>query len=274
MENVNRLSHTIGRSILVLVACSVAVGAVSAQTANEVPDSGAKVPEFEVAVIKPHPAGDGLSSIGGPPGRYEAKNVSVKMLVEDGFNLPSDQITGGPSWIESQRFDVSAKIPDAQWDQVKNEGYAHQHDAMRPMLQSLLKDRFRLSITHQPKELTVYALVVARGGSKLRPAGSPAPPPPSENAGFMMAMNQENTPLTELTNFLAGHFGRTVVDSTGLTGKFDISFYVAMPADHSPEEADSAIFRALEDQLGLKLVSRKDIVDTIVIEHLEQPSAN
>ena len=72
------------------------------------------------------------------------------MLVEDGFYLPSDQITGGPSWVESQRFDVSAKIPDAQWDQVKNEGYARQHDAMRPMLQSLLKDRFQLSSSPSP----------------------------------------------------------------------------------------------------------------------------
>lgn len=196
------------------------------------------------------------------------------MLVEDGFNLPSAQITGGPSWVESQRFDVSAKIPDAQWDQVKNEGYARQHDAMRPMLQSLLKDRFQLSITHQPKELTVYALTVARGGSKLHPTGSPAPPPPPENEGFMMAMNQKNAPLTELADFLAGHFGRTVVDRTGLTGKFDISFYVGIPADHSAEEADSVIFRALEEQMGLKLVSRKEVVDTIVIEHLEQPSAN
>jgi uncharacterized protein (TIGR03435 family) len=274
MENLGRHSRAIRRCILVLIACSTVVGAASAQTASERPDSGAKVPEFEVAVIKPHLSGDRNSSMGGPPGRFEAKNVSVKMLVEDAFNLPSDQITGGPSWIDSQRFDVSAKIPDAQWDQIKNEGYAGQHDAMRPMLQSLLKDRFLLSVTHQPKELVVYALTVARGGSKLHAAGSPAPPPPPEGVGFMMAMTQKNAPLTELANFLAGHFGRTVVDRTDLTGKFDISFYVGIPADRSPEEADSAIFRALEDQLGLKLVSRKEEVDTIVIENLQQPSAN
>ena len=274
MENLHRASLTVRRSVFFFASFSMMVGAISAQTTNDGPESGTKVPKFEVATIKPHPAGDGNIEMGGPPGRYEAKNVSVKLLVEDAFNLPSDQVTGGPSWIESQRFDVSAKIPDAQWDQVKNEGYAHQHDAMRPMLQSLLKERFQLSVAHQPKELTVYALTVARGGSKLHPAGSPPSPPAPDNVGFMMAITQKNAPLTELANFLAGHFGRTVLDRTGLTGKFDITFYVGIPADDTPDEADSAIFRALEDQLGLKLVSRKAVVDTIVIEHLEQPSAN
>jgi uncharacterized protein (TIGR03435 family) len=89
-----------------------------------------------------------------------------------------------------------------------------------------------------------------------------------------MAMDQKDIPITTLANFLSGHFRRTVLDRTGLTGKYDIKLEVGTPTDNSPDEADSAIFRALEDQLGLKLVSRKEVVDTIMIEHLEQPSAN
>ena len=89
-----------------------------------------------------------------------------------------------------------------------------------------------------------------------------------------MGMDQKDIPITTLANFLSGHFRRTVLDRTGLIGNYDIKLEVGTPTDNSPDEADSAIFRALEDQLGLKLVSRKEVVDTIMIEHLDQPSAN
>ena len=90
----------------------------------------------------------------------------------------------------------------------------------------------------------------------------------------MMATTEYDAPLTELAEFLSYHFHRTVLDRTGLTGRYDISFAVAIPEERTPEDADEAIFQALEDQLGLRLVSRKEVVDTIAIDHLEQPSEN
>src|ERR1700733_2349311 len=161
MENLRRTSQAVRRSILVFVTCSVAVGAALGQTANDGPDNGVMLSEFEVATIKPHQSGDGTISMGEPPSRYEARNVTAKMLVEQAFGLPADQVIGGPPWIESQHFDVSAKMSDTQWEEIKGLDYFHRHRSVNLMLQSLLKDRFRLLISHQPNELTVYALIQA-----------------------------------------------------------------------------------------------------------------
>jgi uncharacterized protein (TIGR03435 family) len=198
------------------------------------------------------------------------------MLVEQAFGVPADQISGGPPWFESQRFDVSAKISDSQWEEIKGLDSFHRDKSENLILRALLKDRFQLVISHQPKELTVYALVQARGGAKLHVHGGPeTPKPPDREARyFLMAMDQKDAPVTALADFLSGHFRRTVLDRTGLAGKYDINLEVGIPTDNSPDEVDSAIFRALEDQLGLKLISRKEVVDTIAIKHLEQPSAN
>lgn len=276
MENLDRASHAVGRNILVFVLCSVIVSAALGQTTNDGPDNRAKLQEFEVATIKPHPSGDRIISMGGPPGRYEAKNVTAKMLVEQAFGVPADQVSGGPSWIETQHFDVSAKMSDAQWEEIKGLDYSHRNQAMNLMLQSLLKDRFGLVISHQPKELAVYALTQTKGGAKLHVSGAPTAPqtPETGNKSFSMAMDQKDIPVTTFANFLSGYFRRTVLDRTGLTGKYDFKLEVGQPTDDPPEDMDSLLFRALEDQLGLKIVSRKEVVDTIRIDHLEEPSAN
>ena len=90
----------------------------------------------------------------------------------------------------------------------------------------------------------------------------------------MMGMTQSDVPVNALAVFLSSHFRRTVLDRTGLNGRYDIDFYVPNPEEGASDAADSAVFTALEDQLGLKVVSRKEVVDTIVIDHLEQPSEN
>ena len=157
------------------IACvlMLAAGNALAQSAASVPEPSARPDAFEVATVKPHPGEDGMISTGGPPGRYEATNITAKMLIEQAFDLPSDQVTGGPSWIESQHFDVNAKIADDRWQQISKLRNEEKNRFIDAMLQSLLKDRFGLAVSHHPKELIVYALVLAKGGSKLRPAGSP-----------------------------------------------------------------------------------------------------
>jgi uncharacterized protein (TIGR03435 family) len=232
----------------------------------------AATPQFEVATIKPHPEGDHVSSIGGPPGRYEAKNVTVKKLVEEAFNLPGDQVTGGPPWAATQPFDVQAKIPDDLWQQMSKLDYARREQLMRPMLQSLLKERFQMAISHQPKKLLVYALVVSKSGAKVRPAGSAEPPPGT--GAYMLGMDQKNIPISTLADFLARVLGRTVLDRTGLTDQYDITMRVPIPEQRSPDDTETGVVRALQEQLGLKLESTREVVDTLVIEHLEEPTAN
>jgi bla regulator protein blaR1 len=230
--------------------------------------------EFEVATIRPHPAGDRTTMIGGQPGRYRATNVTLRMLIEQAFDLPADQVSGGPPWMESQRFDVLAKISDAEWQAMQKVDYYHQELETRQLLQSLLKDRFQLAISHQPKELQVYALVQARGGAKVPLAGTARPSQQGLSGNFVMGMTTKDAPLAEFTDFLSGYLRRTVLDQTGLSGQYDITFMVPEPEQNAPGESDSAVFRALEDQLGLKLESRKAVVDTIVVQRLEQPTEN
>jgi uncharacterized protein (TIGR03435 family) len=212
------------RNILVsLAACMLAVLSVRGQSAP----ATSCPQDFEVATIKPHPAGDYSTMLGGPPGKYQATNASAKVLVERAFELPADQVSGGPDWVESQRFDVNAKIADECWQELDKLHNEEQQKAIDLMLQSLLRDRFKLTVSHHQKELMIYALVVAKGGPKLRPAGSPAPP--SVSGSFLMGMTQNNAPVSALATFLSVHFGRTIVDQTGLSGRYDINFYCPQP---------------------------------------------
>lgn len=207
--------------------------------------------------------------------RYSAKNITARMLVEQAYGVPADQVSGGPEWTTTQHFDVEAKIPDAAWAEMKSLDYWHQEKRIQPMLQALLKERFQLAIRHEPKELQIYALVQGKGGARLLPAGTKRPAKVfSGPRYFVMTMTNDNGPVSELAQFLEMHFKRTVLDQTGLPGNYDITLEVSMPEDPTGMDPDSLVMEALEDQMGLKLASRKAVVDTIVVERMEPPSEN
>ncbi len=232
-------------------------------------------PQFEVATIKPHPDGDRNITIGGGPGRYEAKNVTARMLVEQAYGVPSDEVSGGPEWTTTQHFDVAGKIPDAEWQAMTGLDNPHRGRQMQLMLQALLKERLRLEIRHEPRELQVYALVQARGGAHLPAARTKRPGDASSGAqSFVMAMMNDNGSVGELAQFLESFFGRTVLDQTGLTGNYNITLEVPMPEDYAGSDTHSLVMEALQDQMGLKLESRKAVVDTIVVERIELPGEN
>jgi uncharacterized protein (TIGR03435 family) len=256
--------------------CAMFVCAAAAQVDKATAASAGQPLEFEVATVKPHPQGDNTVTTTWRGGRYEAKNCSVKLLVEQAFAVPPDEVSGGPDWVEKQRFDITGMIPAATWGQMQGMTIFNQEKPVNQMLQALLKDRFGLVIAHEPKDLTVYALVQARGGAKLRRHGEPKPPetPSPGGKNYMMAMNLDDAPLSSLGDFLASVLGRTVLDQTGLPGNYDIRLEVFQSDDTPADERNAAIIRALEDELGLKLESKKATVDTIQIEHLEEPSEN
>jgi uncharacterized protein (TIGR03435 family) len=213
--------------------------------------------------------------MGTPPGRFVAKNISVEDLVQRAYYLPKSQIAGGPSWLDSNRYDIEAKMSDSQYHEIERLDKSQQEYQIHLMLQSLLADRFKLTVSHRPKEIKAYALVVAKGGPNLHASGTPEPVEPkrtNDGGAFpMIALRQMDSPLGALAAFLTEQFGRPVIDRTGLKGSYDIKFQV--PID--PEaDRESQITTALQDQLGLKITSQKATVDTIFIEHLEAPSAN
>ena len=233
------------------------------------------LPSFEVAAIKPNRSGDPGYGMSAPLGRFEAKNISVEELVERAYYLPADRISGGPNWFDSTRYDIEAKMSDSQIQEMEKSDKSQQENQLHLMLQSMLTDRFKLRVSHRAKELNSYALIVAKGGPKLRVAGTPEPTEPSSpipSGGFpMIWFEQRNCTPGALAGFLQDQFHRPVTDQTGLKGSYDIKFVV--PID--PEgDRESQVRSALQDQLGLKVTAQKATVDAIFIEQVEAPSAN
>jgi uncharacterized protein (TIGR03435 family) len=226
-------------------------------------------------------------------------------MIEFAYGMKDFQISGGPSWIESERFDIDAKVEDSMAEQLKSLSHDQQEARKNLMVQRLLAERFKLQLTHETKELPVYALVVAKDGSKLTEVPAPGPltsqmPPTARASGlpplppgtWRMSINKGQVtieakaePISRLTDVLSQQRGRLVIDQTGLNGAYDFTLTYAMEAGPDigpppPGMAESApvnavtLFTAIQEQLGLRLESTKGPVNIFVIEHIEEPSGN
>jgi uncharacterized protein (TIGR03435 family) len=240
-------------------------------------------PTFDgVASIKPSAAGiKDLSEVRPlPGGRISATKMPVKSLIQVAYRIKPFQITGGPSWLDSAPYDIEAK-PDnpanaPPWQQ---------------MLQALLADRFQLKFHRETKELPVLALVLARKDGKLGPnltqwkegtcVDRNQPPPATKSAGpFCGGGNGRGTisglgmPIGGLASVLSMTLGQSVVDHTGLAGKFDFKVQFTPDDRRTADSPDPSLFTALQEQLGLKLDSQKGPVEIFVIDRVEKPSAN
>lgn len=253
-------------------------------------------PAFEVASIKPS-----SSNTAGPPnsriwpgGRFTATNMTVKALIllAYRFDITQSQLSGGQGWIDSDRFDIDARAtPDAIAPGQIDLERAH---IMGRMLQALLANRFGLHLRRETKEAPVYALIIARGGSKMKRSSAgvdcsgrvPEGLPPCHvftrigNRGI----HGEHVDMSDITMAFRILLGQPVVDKTGLMGLFDVAVNWApdalrsAPRDDAIEPAGDpnapTMFTALEEQLGLKLESQRTPVEFLVIERVEKPSEN
>jgi bla regulator protein blaR1 len=249
---------------------------VTAAALSQVPSPTPR-PQFEVASVKPSNSDDRRPFFNFQnEGQFTARNITGKRLIQTAYMLKDFQISGGPSWLGSDLYDISAKPEQpAPWEQVLQ------------MIQSLLAERFQLAIRRETREMPAYALVVAKNGPKMKAADEAAAKVIRIRRGLLTAPQADMRMLAgQLSNFL----GRNVIDKTGLTGLYDVKlewvpdeYQIAMfsgmgvpegfgapPADwHGP-----SIFTALEEQLGLKLESQKGPVEMFMIERVERPSAN
>jgi uncharacterized protein (TIGR03435 family) len=223
--------------------------------------------------------------------------MTLKGLIAIAWQVQSFQVSGGPDWTDSLRFDIAAKAENG-----------FKPGEVLTMVQSLLADRFRLVIHKDTKELPVYKLVLSRKDGKLGPQfkaaidgsceplneSSPAPrrEPNKRPALPCSTWNLSTTELrgaainiTQIVRPLSRVVGRTVVDQTGLTGNYDLmlrwmpdeaQMAQLQPDAPKPTVADSgpSIFAALQEQLGLKLESAKGPVEALVIDHIERPTEN
>ena len=282
-------TQAVSRASLALSAVVVAfVVAATAQT----PSPGA--PAFEVASIRQNVSvSDGASVRAQPGGRLTVTNNSLRNIIRNAYTVQNFQIIGGPDWINTDRWDITAKAADDTPPQQ-----------MLLMVRSLLADRFKLVIRNETRQSPIFALVVSRAdgrlGPQLRPStvdcaalfagarGRGEPPPATINGrpscgtratrGSMMTTS---IAMADFVRNLGPLTGRPVVDMTGLTGTYDID--LAWTPDQGPPGPDGpvpqsalggdgvSLFTAVQEQLGLKLDARQGPVDVLVIDSVERP---
>jgi len=218
---------------------------------------------FEVASIKPAPPQElGRTSVrrSTDKARLNYMNVSLMDLVTDAYRVQPREVVG-PDWLDSVRYDVLAKLPEgAKGDQIPE------------MLQSLLVERFGLKAHQDSKEMSMYALIVGKGGSKMKKA---------EKAGGM-GSNSKNgrvhmtvkATMDDFAKNLSGRLDRPVVDQTGLEGAWEFELdYLTDGAENAAAEALPTIYTAMQDQLGLKLNPTKGAVRMVVVDHIDKVPA-
>lgn len=243
-------------------------------------------PRFEAAAIKPAPPpAPGIRTIvhGGPgssdPTLATLENIDLFSLTAMAYGIRRHQLSA-PDWTESARFTITARIPARATV-----------DDYRLMLQSLLSERFSLRFHHEQKEIQIADLVVAKNGPKLKesePGATPQsegglqPPPPRGGPppGYHgpFNLNLRTISMEQFSAMLSGLFDQPVIDSTGLTGRYDFTLHALVGSNPPSVDAPNApppLIDAVQEQLGLKLVSKKAPVDVLVVDHMEKtPTEN
>jgi uncharacterized protein (TIGR03435 family) len=234
-------------------------------------------PEFEVASIRPEAGGERNSPLFTADG-VVFRGVALAAVIGEAYNFPYGRISG-----------PNSRTPESFWgslstgyDIVAKAGRPARKEQLRLMLQTLLKDRFKLSLHLETKTAPVYKLVVATNGSKLEESEIPGV--------FAMSFAEDsygfrNAEMMRFIGFLAGHLDRPVIDQTGLAGSYNFKLKTprllspAEPEDVPPKSevrgdwVSSSLFTDLK-QIGLELVGGNGSVDYLVIDHVEKPSEN
>lgn len=234
-------------------------------------------PAFEVASIKPSPPAGMLGYLTYPGGRVRCGHCTLEMLITYAFDIQQFQISGGPDWIHTERYELDARVPSSSESSKANPSVpnAPMTTEQRAMLATLLKDRFQLRFHRETGNAPVYFLMKGSKPLKLTPAktirdfpwvGSPHN---GDVRGDGVAGISVTMPI--LAFKLSRYMGRPVVDRTGIEGYFDFQYdYVS---DDPHPNVISTIVTSV-DELGLKLKSGKGPVERILIDQGEKPSPN
>jgi uncharacterized protein (TIGR03435 family) len=234
----------------------------------QTPVAGSKT-EFEVASIRPAKQ-DGGHDSDTDKGRFTTHNLSLKRLIAMAYDTDINQVFGDADWVDSEGFDINARIPSGLANPTG--------DQVAQMIQSLLTDRFQLVFHREPRQVSGYALVTAKQGTKMMRAKE------SEIGSDMHSNNAHMAAryvtMEQLAKRLSRNqeIGKMVVDRTKLTGRFDFELdwmpvQLDSRADPLPGDRPS-IFTALQEQLGLKLEAAKVPIQAIVVDRAERPDAN
>jgi uncharacterized protein (TIGR03435 family) len=224
-------------------------------------------PAFDAASIRTNNDADrpGSSTAQLTPGTFTMHNEALVYLIQWAYDIPRVEIEG-PPWLREVWFDVQAKTSKPATE-----------TEMRLMLRKLLEDRFGLKFHKEPRVLPVYALTVAKGGSKLQESTTEGTFSIEPRNGPLFVAHHAR--MVDLANGIADEAGRPVIDATGLPGRYEIRMdltpYLRREAGQGPIDTASVMFTGLQEVLGLKLEPRKESVDVLVIDHVEKaPTEN
>lgn len=269
---------------LVPVAAQTPVGPVLSDA------PGAQRLAFDAVSIKTNRTNAGVPGMTAPPGRFTATNMWVRFVIQNAWGVRDDEITGGPDWLTTDRFDIIATTG----------GAVGQRESMA-MLRSMLEDRFKLVARMETRQEPIYALVMARDDRKLGPdirlssvdCKAKRDACGASRSGFpAMTMRATGWPVSTLVSQLPQWVGRPVDDATGLAGAFDFSLtFVPETTPRGPgaaigrpaatlgavtaapsADAGTSLFTALQEQLGLRLEPRRGLVEMLVIDAIERPT--
>jgi uncharacterized protein (TIGR03435 family) len=257
-------------------------------------------PSFEVVTIKPADPGETTRSFKISPGYFNARHASLIDLLKFAYEVKAEnQVIGAPDWTTKELFDIEAKAGSKIADEFRDLPPERKMEPTRLMVQSMLAERFHLRTSFKAKDLPAYALVVAKGGTKLKQeTNSPArtgvdnsatphsPDVPHAPTLYMTDAHHltgTNAPIDMLIGWLEHRpelDGRVIVDETGLHGGYDFVLDGVQEISQSPAagpvptDEGASIFTILREQLGLRLMPRKEHVEVLVIDDVEQPSPN
>jgi uncharacterized protein (TIGR03435 family) len=220
---------------------------------------------LEVASVRQHSGAREFSDLSTSGTKVTVSALTLGEVIANAYHLRDDQIIGGPRWIATDLYDITAKA----------EGTTPlTAEQSRQLLQAVLADRFSLQCHPEAREVPVYALVVGKDGSKLKDADISG-----NNPGLRMTTNGTgkhiiawHSTMQQLALLLSNTAGRPVVDKTGLSEKY--AFHLDWNPTDAPESDIPSIFTAVQQQLGLRLEPQKAPFEVLVIDSVDRPSAN
>jgi uncharacterized protein (TIGR03435 family) len=285
-----RLTHN-GRTLLLAAVSILLAAAPSALTQTATAQASATTPAFDAVTIKPSISGSRGRVWGFNGDTYTAENAPlVRVILQAYINGPSspDRLKSAPGWVMDDLYDITAKVDDTTADGWKNLNHDQQMTMVAPLLRAMLKERFNLSVHTESTEISGYALVVSKHGVEKMRLDPPDEPDPKNAAkmtgGGLFIFTPPRPDGRHSTTFvhttmasLAASIGPTVVDRTGLQGKYDFEIFRIVPdsTDGSASDPQPDFPHTFDwGALGLEIKPIKIPMQDVVIDHIERPSPN
>jgi uncharacterized protein (TIGR03435 family) len=252
---------------MISISISLVMPTLLAQTAK---------PSFQAASVKLNPQSGSIpASLSVAGNRYRATGVPLRRLIMEAYNLRDWQLTGGPSWISSDQWDVEAVAADGTPILFFNPEDPNRPTEGSLMMQSLIENRFQFKFHRDVKKLPAYELTVTRSGPKFKRSIDQQSPAGRLGRGEIDVQAQ---PFATFAYYLSRFLDRTLINKVDLTGLYDIKLQwnpdLKTEVEASTVSDKPSIFTALQEQLGLKLDSGKAPVQVIVIDSVQKPSQN